>query len=231
MENKNFTDYYVNNQLEFDKTLIKYRYKTNKAFFKGQTCLELGPADGVMTKLLVDDFKHVDVVDGDNELLTLIPDYENINKYHSWFEEFVPSRQYDTIIMEHIIEHIANPNEVLNRVYEWLKPDGVLIAGVPNAKSFHRLAAVKMGLLETEYELNARDKTQGHHRVYDLSSFSKEFLDCNFKIVHSGGIFFKPLSNSQIDSQWSSEMIEGFYQLGKDFPDNCADIYVVCTKG
>lgn len=230
MENTNYTDYYLNKQLDFDKTLIKYRYETNKQFFKGSICLEMGPADGVMTKYLINDFSHLDIIDSDIELLNTIPHYGNIKKIHSWFEDFNPSQQYDTIIMEHIIEHIINPKEILLKVYNWLKPDGVLIAGVPNAKSIHRLVAVKMGLLNSEFELNDRDKSQGHQRVYDILSFSNEFLNCGFKILQKGGVFFKPLSNFQIDSQWSSEMIEGFYKLGKDFPDNAADIFIVANK-
>ena len=230
MQNTNFTDYYINKQLEFDKTLIRFRYDTIKKYFRCNNCLEMGPADGIMTGLLINDFNQLDIVDGDDVLLKIIPNYKNLKKFHSWFEEFNPSALYDTIIMDHILEHIINPKEILSMVSSWLKPNGVIISGVPNAKSIHRLVAVKMGLLKSEYELNERDKTQGHQRVYDSASFSNEFRNCGFKIIHTGGIFLKPLSNSQIDSQWSRDMIEGFYELGKEFPDNAADIFIVAKK-
>jgi hypothetical protein len=45
-----------------------------------------------------------------------------------------------------------------------------------------------------------------------------------------GGVFFKPLSNGQIEEHWSKEMIQGFYELGKDFPGLSAEIYAVCAK-
>ena len=51
-----------------------------------------------------------------------------------------------------------------------------------------------------------------------------------FKILDSGGIFLKPISNKQIEDTWTPEMIEGFYETGKYFPENCAEIFVVCTK-
>jgi hypothetical protein len=43
-----------------------------------------------------------------------------------------------------------------------------------------------------------------------------------------GGVFFKPLSNQQIQEQWSEAMIQGFYELGKDFPSHAAELYAVC---
>jgi len=106
----------------------------------------------------------------------------------------------------------------------------VLIVGVPNAKSFHRLAAVKMGLLKSEYELNNRDIELGHYRVYDILMLQNELINAGYKICYKGGVFFKPLSNKQIQDNWNAEMIEAFYELGKDFQENTAEIFVVVKK-
>ena len=48
------------------------------------------------------------------------------------------------------------------------------------------------------------------------------------KVLEMGGVYFKPLSNAQIQENWTEEMIKGFYELGKDFPDFAAEIYAVC---
>ncbi|MCS6989732.1 MAG: class I SAM-dependent methyltransferase [Chloroherpetonaceae bacterium] len=222
-------DWYVKEQLNFDRVLISYRYQTIREYFKKGIGLEMGSGDGVMTAFLKDDFEELDVVEGSMKLLETIPNYPNVRKHCSLFEHFEPSRQYDTIIMEHILEHLEKPVEVLARTRLWLKPEGVVIIGVPNAKSFHRLAAVKMGLLESEYQLNERDKALGHYRVYDWDSIKKDVESAGYKVRHIGGIFFKPLSNKQIEETWTPEMIEGFYQLGKDFQENAAEIFVVAT--
>lgn len=224
-----YSDFYFNTQLDFDKKLIFFRYKTIKAFFKGTVALEMGPAEGVMTEWLCNDFEELDIVDGSKILLDAVPNYPNVTKHQSWFEEFSPSRKYDTIIMEHVLEHIEHPVEVLLKVKEWLKKDGVLIIGVPNAKSIHRLAAVKMGLLQSEYQLNERDIALGHYRVYDMERFKGDVLGAGFLIQHSGGVFFKPVSNGQIQTEWTEQMIEGFYQLGKDFPEHTAEIFIVAS--
>ena len=132
--------------------------------------------------------------------------------------------------MEHILEHVDRPVEILNLAKKWLEDDGVILLGVPNALSFHRLAAVKMGLLKTPYELNERDFQVGHQRVYCSDTLLDDIQKTGLKVHKIGGIFFKPLSNNQIDSHWNEEMIKGFYELGKDFPNHCAEIYAVLGK-
>ena len=222
--------WYVEGQLDFDRKLIHYRYKTIKKHIKGPFGLELGSAEGEMTQYLIDDFEHLTSVDGSNELLKLIPYYENHTKIHSFFEDYKPEKKFNTIIMEHILEHVDNPIEIMQLAKKWLEEDGVMLLGVPNALSIHRLVAVKMGLLKTPDELNARDHALGHQRVYSMTTFLKDIEKAGLKVIEKGGVFFKPLSNAQIENNWNEEMIEGFYELGKDFPENAAELYVVCQK-
>lgn len=222
--------WYVEGQLDFDRKLIHYRYKTIKEHIQGPFGLELGSAEGEMTQYLIDDFEHLTSVDGSKELLEMIPDYKNHTKVHSFFENYKPERKFNTIVMEHILEHVDNPVEIMNLAKEWLIEGGVMLLGVPNANSIHRLAAVKMGILKTPDELNSRDHSLGHQRVYSMDTFSKDIEKAGLKIIKSGGVYFKPLSNGQIEHNWNEEMIEGFYELGKDFPDNCAEIYAICKK-
>jgi 2-polyprenyl-3-methyl-5-hydroxy-6-metoxy-1,4-benzoquinol methylase len=222
--------FYKNTILNFDLQLAALNFRSFKPFFKGKTALELGPASGYMTKELVKEFEVLHIVEGSKELLSEIPEYSNVSKHHSLFEDFETDTKYDTIIMGHVLEHVYDPVNICSRIYRWLADEGVLLVSVPNAKSVHRLVAVEMGLLKNEYELNARDHELGHYRVYDMDLLKSDLIDAGFKIKESGGVFFKPLSNSQIEKNWSAEMIEGFYKLGNSFPEHCAEIFIVCTK-
>lgn len=224
------SQFYNKSFLNFDYKLTEMNYLSLKPYFKGKNLLELGPAMGHMTKFLVNDFENVSVVEGSKELLDLIPNYDNIEKHHSYFEEFETDKKFDTIIMSHVLEHIENPIKILKLISRWLSENGVIIISVPNSKSLHRLAAVEMGLLESEYELNQRDLDLGHYRVYDLNSLKKDIIESSLKIIDEGGVFLKPVSNGQIDDNWTDQMVDGFYKLGKKFPDFCAEIFVVCTK-
>lgn len=222
------SNWYLDGQLDFDKRLIAFRYETIKPHLKGPSGLELGPAEGAMTHLLLRDFATLTVVDGAAELLAHIPEAPNLIKVHKIFEEFVPTRRFDTILMEHILEHVEYPDELLQWAKEWLAPGGRIVAGVPNGHSIHRLAAVKMGLLNAPCELNARDHILGHRRVYTPESFRKVLESSGLRVSEMGGVFFKPLSNQQIQDHWTEELILGFYELGKDFSEYAAELYAVC---
>lgn len=111
---------------------------------------------------------------------------------------------------------------------KWLAAEGRLFLGVPNANSIHRLVAVKMGLLDNPCQLNSRDHELGHRRVYTPNTFRTDIEKSELKVLEMGGVYFKPLSNRQIQDHWTAEMIQGFYELGKDFPDYAAELYAVC---
>ena len=216
--------------LKIDNKQLLYSYDTIKAHFKGSTALEIGPAHGDMTTLLKDKFENLHILEASKLLLDKIPNYNNVVKHHDLIENFDPDIKYDTIIMGHVLEHIADPIIALKKIYSILKNDGSFIVSVPNAKSIHRLVAVEMGILENEYKLNSRDIELGHYRVYDMEILEDHLKNSGFKVNLMGGYFLKPLSNGQIESNWSDEMIEGFYKIGKYFQNNCAEIYAVCTK-
>ncbi|HZK81152.1 MAG TPA: class I SAM-dependent methyltransferase [Humisphaera sp.] len=224
-------DWYVTGQLDFDKRLIGFRYQTVRHHLRGPAGLELGPADGQMTQFLVNHFETLVIVDGSAKLLSLIPDDRRVTKIAALFEEFAPMAQFDTIVMEHILEHVENPVDLLWRAKTWLAPGGRMLLGVPNAHSIHRLAAVKMGILKAPTDLNDRDHALGHRRVYTPTAFRNDVQAANLTILESGGIFFKPLSNKQIQDHWDERMLQGFYELGKQFPDNAAELYLIVSAG
>jgi 2-polyprenyl-3-methyl-5-hydroxy-6-metoxy-1,4-benzoquinol methylase len=222
------SSWYLKEQLDFDKRLVRYRYETIRPHLAGPRGLELGPAEGEMTRFLVNDFESLTVVDGASELLAQIPDHKNLTKIHALFEEYEPEVLFNTIVIEHVLEHVEEPVDLLRRVKRWLEPNGRLLLGVPNGNSIHRLVAVKMALLEHSCQLNARDHALGHRRIYTHETLRQEIEQAGIVVEMMGGVYFKPLSNQQIQDNWNEAMIQGFYELGKDFPEHAAEIYAVC---
>lgn len=225
---ESLSDWYLKEQLDFDKRLIRFRYETIKPKLAGKRGLELGPAEGEMTQFLINDFEQLTIVEGSADLLAQIPQRENLIKVHALFEEFQPEQPFDSIILEHVLEHVDDPVGLLGRVKKWLTPNGKLFLGVPNGNSIHRLVAVKIGLLDNPCQLNSRDHSLGHRRVYTPETFRADIEKSGLKVLEMGGVYFKPLSNGQIQEHWSEEMIQGFFELGKDFPEHAAEIYAVC---
>lgn len=222
--------WYLTDQLDFDRRMIDYRHRSIKPYLRGPHGLELGPAEGVMTRMLIDDFSSLTIVDAAGELLARIPNLPHLTKVHALFEEFEPVTRFNTIVMDHILEHVAEPVALLIRARDWLAPAGRVVLGVPNGHSFHRLAGVKMGLLRDPCELNERDLTLGHRRVYTQELLFHDLHAAGLRPTTWGGVFFKPLSNQQIQETWTQTMMDGFYELGKDFPEHANELYAVCER-
>ena len=117
----NLAGWYQTEQLDFDRRMIGYKYRTFQAWLRGPAGLEMGPADGTMTRRLVNDFVQLTVVDGSAELLAAVPAAANLVKVHALFEHFQPARTFNTIVMAHILEHVEDPVGLIRRAQGWLK--------------------------------------------------------------------------------------------------------------
>jgi 2-polyprenyl-3-methyl-5-hydroxy-6-metoxy-1,4-benzoquinol methylase len=211
--------------------LAEYGLRVFRRYWRGHTCLELGPAEGQMTPHLVDAFEEVTLVEGSLVFAEALRErFPRADVVHSLFEEFCPSRRFDTILIGNVLEHVAAPRELLVAARTWLADDGVLLASVPNARSVHRQAAVILGLLEEEHVLNQADRHHGHRRVYDPESLRADVLAAGFRIELFGGYWLKPLSNAQIEESWTRQMLDAFMELGERYPDIAAQIFVVARR-
>jgi len=211
---------------------MKHCFKIFRRYMLGDTILELGPAEGLMTDLLVDLGCDLTVVEGSPKFAKDLRARHgtSLAVVETLFETFEPSRKFDNIIMGHVLEHVEDPVALLKRAGGWLTPDGRILSAVPNSRSLHRQAAVIMGILPFEEALNDMDRHHGHRRVYNPESFRRDFLSAGLKVEAFGGYFMKPVSNGQIEKSWSSEMLDAFLSLGERYPDTAAEIFVVANR-
>ncbi len=208
--------------------MVEYSFRVFARHIRGTTILELGPAEGIMTELLVPMGKRLTVVEGARKFCEdLRRRFPQANVVHSLFEEFQPKEQFDNIVLGHVLEHVEDPVAVLKLVKSWLKLDGRVLAAVPNARSLHRQAAVMMGLLPSEEAMNEADIHHGHRRIFNPETYRQAFLQAGLQIEIFGGYWMKPVSNRQIEETWTPEMLDAFMQLGERYPDIAAEIYVV----
>jgi len=89
-----------------------------------------------------------------------------------------------------------------------------------------------MGVLSHLEALSADDIAAGHRRVYRLDTLARDVRAAGLPIVHTGGIFYKPLANFQFDALIGGPLVgeafmEGCYQLGREDAAACASIYVI----
>ena len=209
---------------------VQYCGSVFARYWKGSRCLEMGPAEGVMTPLLAAAFPDLTLVEGAHAFCdSLRRRFPDATVIRSLFEDFSPPARFDTIVLGHVLEHVDCPAAILRRARSWLAPGGVICAVVPNARSLHRQAAVLMGMLASESSLNETDLHHGHRRVYDPESLRADFAAAGLKIGIFGGYWLKPLSNAQLEQSWTPQMIEAFMQLGERYPDIAGEIYVIAS--
>jgi len=208
-----------------------YSFNLVKRFLRGKSILEMGPAEGVMTDHLATCGMDLTVVEGSGTFCKSIkerlPQVEVVN---SLFENFSSPKKFDNIIFGHVLEHVEEPGKILEMATGWLNEGGRVMAAVPNSRSLHRQAAVMMGFLKFEEELNDADRHHGHRRVYNPETFRREFLAAGYEIEHFGGYWLKPLSNKQIEDTWTKDMLNAFMALGERYPDIAGELFIVARR-
>lgn len=206
----------------------EYCGKLFKRYMVSGSILELGPAEGVMTEILCKNQSDYTVVDGAEYFIEEIKrKFPKVKAYCSYFENFKPERQYDNIILGHVLEHVDNPEQVLKLCKQWLKQEGRILSAVPNSESLHRQAAVKMGLLERTSSFSEKDICHGHQRIYNYQSFQQEFIQIGYEILVSGGYWLKPLPDKLIEKDWTRDQIDAFFELGEKYPEIAGEIYII----
>ncbi len=222
----------------FDYILRDYMMQSFLPFLVPGKALELGCYMGEFTKLIRQQFADVTVIEGSDELIEHSKQAvgSDVKFIHSTFESVELDDKYDSIFLMHTLEHLDDPVLVLKKTNQWLSDKGRFFLVVPNANAPSRQIAVKMGLVPYNSAVIESEQLHGHRKTYSLDTLEHEALSGGLKVLHRGGIFFKPLAGSQFDDALqanviSREYLEGCYKLGMIYPDLCASVFLVCEKG
>jgi 2-polyprenyl-3-methyl-5-hydroxy-6-metoxy-1,4-benzoquinol methylase len=199
---------------------------------RGGSLLEIGPAHGVMTPHLCRAAASVRLLEGSARFAEILrARFPRLQVTHALIERFAPGQVFDHVVMGHVLEHVLDPQDVVRRATTWLRPGGLILASVPNARSLHRQAAVAMGMLANESSPSDSDVLQGHRRVFRPEEFRALFTDCGLSIEAFGGYWLKPVSDRQIMACWDGPMVDAFMALGERYPDIAAETYVIARLG
>jgi 2-polyprenyl-3-methyl-5-hydroxy-6-metoxy-1,4-benzoquinol methylase len=145
--------------------------------------------------------------------------------------------KFDNIFLTHVLEHVDDAVGVLRRINdEWLSDTGRLFLVCPNANAPSRQIAVKMGLISHNTAITEAEKAHGHTITYTLDTLERDTRAAGLCTLYRSGIFFKAFANFQWDQILqqkivTQEYLDGCYQLGQQYPDLCASIFLLCQKG
>ena len=90
-----------------------------------------------------------------------------------------PPGQFDAIVCGDILEHLRDPDRLLRQAKDWLKPDGTLVASIPNVRHHSVVRSVLEGNWTYE-SAGLLDRT--HLRFFTRREIEKLFFRAGFAI-------------------------------------------------
>ena len=142
-----------------------------------------------------------------------------------FFETYIPTRQFDVIIMGFVLEHVDDPGLILRRYRGYLKERGKVYVAVPNAKTLNRRLGLELGLINDLYGLNANDIALGHQRQFCRETLRQTVVRAGYRVTHEEGIYLKPLPLPFLKNLPDFEAnLQAMLQVGIEFPDLCVGL-------
>ena len=88
---------------------------------KFRTCIDIGSGEGVQTEIL----RHAGLK------VFQVDKYSSSAEYKVDFLEYTFDQKFDVVFCSHVIEHQRNVGHFLDKIYDILSEDGVLIISAP----------------------------------------------------------------------------------------------------
>jgi 2-polyprenyl-3-methyl-5-hydroxy-6-metoxy-1,4-benzoquinol methylase len=198
----------------------------------GESALELGCGNGRWTSVLCQRYTEVDTVDAAGALVDAVVNaYKtvgaNLRGHVALVEEFLSNalRTWQHVYLTMLLEHVADPVDVLVRARRVCAPGGAIFIAVPNATSIHRVLAVRAGLIKTVDELSKSDEQIGHRRVYTPDLLTNHVCEAGFTITETVPVGLKPITHGQM-SALPDEVLSALCRSGDLVPQNPAYLVI-----
>jgi 2-polyprenyl-3-methyl-5-hydroxy-6-metoxy-1,4-benzoquinol methylase len=114
--------------------------------------------------------------------------------------------RFDVVFAGEVLEHVFDPNAMLDECRRVLKPGGILLLTTPNLLSWYNRVLVLFGItpffvehsyVETygpKYSLLRKSSDPvGHLRIYNLRPLHALLKRTGFRVLHTGGYAFLPV--------------------------------------
>ncbi|SHI39406.1 Methyltransferase domain-containing protein [Roseomonas rosea] len=223
---------------DFDGILRHYMMQAFAPFLPAGRALELGCYLGESTEWLAGRYDDLTVVEAAPSLVEAARDRlgGRARFICSTFETLETEEVFDAIFLINTLEHLDDPVGVMARIRRWLAPGGRLFVLVPNAQAPSRQIAVKMGLITHNAAVTEAERANGHQNTFSFDTLERVAREVGLRAIHRGGLIFKALANYQFDAALkagiiSEAYVEGCYELGMQYPELCASIFLICEGG
>ncbi|CAB3883632.1 hypothetical protein LMG3328_03420 [Achromobacter ruhlandii] len=221
------SEYRPNGATEIENNLMLnwYPHRIIERFGHAGALLELGLGHGYTSRIFARACDRHVIIDGASVVIEQFrqntPGFAG-EIIEAYFEDYTPDETFDVIVMGFILEHVEDPDLILERYRRFLKPGGKMYVAVPNAKSMNRRLGLELGLINDIYSLNANDIALGHVRQYCRDTLTDAVRRAGYRITHEEGIYLKPLPLAVLKTLDDFDAnLQAMLRVGVDFPDLC----------
>lgn len=141
------------------------------------------------------------------------------------------SGPFDTVIVSSLLHEVADPRRLLSAVRSVCAAGALVHVNVPNARSFHRILAVEMGLIADVFEPSETERKFQRTTRFDMASLVAFVEEHGFAVRAFGSYFVKPFTHDQMQRARQAgivdeAMLRGLYRMARHLPDLGAELYV-----
>ena len=211
----------------FEKYQVEYRRKKIIEIlekYKPESLLEIGCGISPIG-LYYDTIGKYTIIEPSEMFCHTINEYFNrgrveiINDYFS--SSLIHDKDYDFILCSSLLHEIEKPDELLKEIYKVSNEKTIVHINVPNADSFHRILARKMGIINSNNEISNRNIILQQYRVFNMESLYELVRKNKFEIIEQGSYFLKPFTHEQMNLLMEKgiidhKVLDGLYQMGKE---------------
>lgn len=214
---------------DFDGVLAFYSGRIIAPQLRGLRVLECGCSTGVMTPMLLESARELEVVEGSKVYAGAVEQKFSgrLKMFCSLFENFDPPAPYDAAVVAGVLHHLERPLEVLQRIAAWVRADGVLHVTVPSMTSFHRQLGVAMGVAQAVDSTSERNKFFKQPGRFTKDRLVELVTQAGLRTLECRGFFFKPFPHEIMNSLALPEnLLDGLFEMGRQYPELACQLYL-----
>lgn len=139
-------------------------------------------------------------------------------------------RTFDFIVVSSLLHEVSDPAALLAAIRSLCHAGTTVHFNVPNVRSFHRLLALEMGIIDDLFEQSETERRFQRHTRFDSARLAELLRANGFEILDSATYFIKPFTHAQMDALVRSgtcgpEVIDGLDRMTKYLPGMGCEIY------
>ncbi len=141
---------------------------------------------------------------------TLAADRPGVDVRHGYFEDMAPGMEdtlFDFVIASSLLHEVPDPRKLLRAMRSVCTKGTVVHVNVPNVRSFHRLLALEMGLIQSVFEQSEMERRFQRQTRFDIDTLRSMLTDEGFEVTLEGSYLVKPFTHAQMEAMIASGII------------------------